>query len=75
MTALRPMFGSGSVNGNMVAIAATSTALHAAEANTNHIDEVYVYACNIHTANVTLTLEIDGTGAGSQMIETIPYKY
>jgi hypothetical protein len=68
------MFGSGSTNGNMVALAATSTALHTAVAGTNHIDEVYVYACNIHTADVQVTLEIDGTAAANQMIETIPYK-
>ena len=76
MTALRPMFGTGTVNGNMVQIAAIVTAgdnLHTAIAGTDHIDEVYVYACNIHTADVVLTLEIDGVAAANQSTYTVPH--
>ena len=76
MTAFRPMFGSGTANGNMVSITQTATAgnnLHTAITGTNHIDEVYVYACNIHTADVLLTLEIDGVAAANQVKYTVPY--
>lgn len=76
MPALRPMFGTGTTNGNMVSITQTATAgnnLHTAIAGTNHIDEVYVYACNIHTADVVLTFEIDGTAAANQMTYTVPH--
>jgi hypothetical protein len=77
MTALRPMFGTGTTNGNMAAVTGTGTGtsvtLHTAVAGTDHIDEVYVYACNIHTANVTLTMEIDGTAAANQVKYVLPY--
>ena len=72
MTAIRPMFGTGTINGNLVALAATSTTLHTAGADTDHIDEIYVYACCIHTADVVVTVEIDGTAAGNQMKYTVP---
>ena len=75
MTAIRPMFGAGTTNGNMVPITVIVTAgnnLHTALAGTDHIDEVYVYACNIHTADVVLTMEIDGAGAPNQMTYTVP---
>ena len=75
MTALRPMFGTGSTDGNMVAIIAVATPgtnLHTAVTGTNHIDEVYVYACNIHTADVTVTMEIDGVAAANQMTYSVP---
>ena len=75
MTALKPMFGSGTTNGNLVSITQTATAgttLHTAIAGTDHMDEVYVYACCIHTADVLLTLEIDGTAAANQSTYTVP---
>lgn len=76
MTAIRPMFGTGTVNGNMVAIAATATPgtnLHTAVAGTDHIDEVYVYVANIHTADRHITLEIDGAGAANRAIYNVPF--
>ena len=75
MTALKPMFGSGTTNGNMVSITQTATAgtnLHTAITGTDHIDEVYVFACNIHTADVVLTLEIDGVAAANKSTYTVP---
>lgn len=75
MTAIRPMFGSDSTDGKMVAITQTATAgnsLHDAITGTNHIDEVYIYGCNIHTAAVKVTFEIGGTAAANQMTYTIP---
>jgi hypothetical protein len=76
MTAIRPMFSSNGNDGDMITIAQTVTAgtnLHTAIAGTNHIDEVYVYACNIHTADVLLTLEMNGATAAHQKKVTVPY--
>jgi hypothetical protein len=67
------MYGSGATNGNLVALQTTSTTLHTAIAGTDHIDEVYVYMCNIHTADLEVVIEIDGTGAGSQIVVNIPF--
>jgi hypothetical protein len=75
MVALRPMFSSEGNDGDMVAITQTATAgnvLHTAVAGTNHIDEVYVYACNVHTAVVKLTLEIGGTTVGYRSTKNVP---
>ena len=72
MTAIRPMFGTGTVNGNLVALAATSTTLHTAVTAENHMDEIYVYATNIHTADVVVTTEVDGTAAANQSKYTVP---
>jgi hypothetical protein len=76
MTAIRPMFSSNGNNGDMIAIAPTITPgqnLHTCIAGTNHIDEVYIYACNIHTADVAVTFEINGVGAANRMVYTVPF--
>lgn len=72
MTAIKPMYGSGSADGNLVALAATSTTLHTAVTGSNHLDEIYVYATNIHTADVVVTVEVDGTAAANQSKYTVP---
>jgi hypothetical protein len=73
MTALKPMFGNGATDGNLVALQTTSTTLHTAIAGSDHIDEVFVYLCNIHTADLEVVIEIDGTGAGSQCVVNVPF--
>jgi hypothetical protein len=70
------MFSSEGNDGDLIDITQTATVgntLHTAIAGTNHIDEVYVYACNIHTADVELTLEFNGVAAANQMVVTIPF--
>ncbi len=55
---------SGSTDGEPVLVAATATAgtlIHTAVSGTTDIDSVTLYACNQHTADVTLTLEWGGT--------------
>lgn len=74
MSALRPMFGSGSTDGNLVQLAATSTALHTAITGTNHVDEIFVYACNMHTSDILVTIEVDGTADANIMTYTVPYQ-
>jgi len=76
MAALKPTFGSGSTDGNLISVTATATpgtTLHTAITGTNHIDEVYVYVCNIHTDEMPITLEIDGVAAANRIIYTVPY--
>lgn len=71
------MFGTGSTNGNLVPITQTATAgdtLHTAIAGTNHIDEVFIYGCNIDTTDRLITFEIDGTAAANQMTYTVPHQ-
>jgi len=68
---------SGSTDGMPIKIAATSspgTTIDTAVAGTTPgtYDEGWLWAWNIHTADVVLTLEIGD--AGAQMIVTIPYK-
>lgn len=76
MSALVPMFSSTGNDGDMIAITQTSTEgneLHASIAGTDHIEEVFVYACNIHTANVLVTIEIGGVAAANRMTHSIPF--
>jgi hypothetical protein len=58
----------------VVATATAGTALHTAVAGANDIDEIWIYALNTHTADVTLTLEWGGVTAVSDTIGpvTIP---
>lgn len=55
---------SGSTNGRGIKVVQTGTAgttIHTAVNSTSAIDEIYLYAYNSHTADVTLTLEWGGT--------------
>lgn len=69
---------SGSSNGRGIKVAATATpgtTIHTAVAGTTNIDEVYVYAFNIHTADVLLTIEYGGVINPNNLIEyTVPFQ-
>ena len=58
------LFLSGSTNGRQIKVAATSSAgtvIHTTSTTKSHMDEIWLYAHNTHTANVTLTLQYGGT--------------
>ena len=67
---------SGSTSGRgikVAAVATAGTAIHTAVAGASDYDEVYLYACNAHTAAVTLTIEWGGVTDPDDLIEiTIP---
>lgn len=69
---------SGSTNGKGIKVAATSTpgtTIHTAVSGTSSYDEVWLYAYNSHTANVTLTLEWgEATAPDGNIVVDIPYK-
>ena len=70
MPTYSPQIASGSTNGKMVKVAATSTPgtlLHTAHAT--DYDEVYVWAVNSSGSGVKLTIELGGTGAPDDLIE------
>ena len=72
-----PWVGSNSTDGKLVAIAATSTPgteIHDVVAGTTHLDEVFIYVCNTTAANITVTLEVGGTAAANQVVDSIPSK-
>lgn len=63
---------SGSTNGRMIAVAATSTPgtlIHTATSSTTYEDEIWIYAVNSSTSAVKLTLEWGGTTANTDHIE------
>lgn len=74
MATYTPTVNSGSTNGLMVKVAATSTpgtTLHTAHAT--DIDEVTIRANNTSTAPVKLTIELGGTTSPDCLIvQTIP---
>lgn len=62
---------SGSTNGAPVQITSTGgtgQTIHTATSTGGELDELFILACNNHTAVVVLTLQIGGTGA-SQIIK------
>lgn len=56
---------SGSTNGKQILVSGTTSGaaitVHTAVAGTSALDEVYIYAYNLNTVNVTLTLMWGGT--------------
>lgn len=65
---------SSSTNGRGIKVVATATAgtaIHTAVAGTNDWDEIYLYAVNAHTANVTLTVEWGGVTDPDDLIEFV----
>ena len=61
---------SGSTNGRGIAVAATSTlgtTIHTAHATA--LDEIWLYAANIHSSAVTLTVEFGGVTTTSDLIQ------
>ena len=62
---------SGSTNGRGIAVAATATlgtTIHAAHATA--LDEIWLYANNIHSSAVVLTVEFGGVTITSDLIQT-----
>ena len=68
---------SGSTSGRGVSITQTATAgdtVHTAIATADGIDEVWMWASNIHTADVLITVEFGGvTPAGDNTPYTVPF--
>ena len=61
---------SGSTNGRGIAVAATATlgtTIHTAHATA--LDEIWLYANNIHSSAVTLTVEFGGVTSTSDLIQ------
>jgi hypothetical protein len=68
-------FLSGSTNGRPIRVAATGTGgttLHTAGTGTTNYDEVYIYAVNVATSNVDLTIELGGTTSSDGIPFTVP---
>lgn len=66
---------SGSTNGRPIAVAATSTpgtTIHTATNTSNQLDEVWLWATNVHTSAVNLTLELGGTSTSDTVEMSIP---
>ena len=66
---------SGSTDGRQIKVAATATAgtlIHTASGldNTNH-DEVWLWAVNHHSSNVTLTIEWGGVTDPDDLVKTV----
>ena len=77
MAAYTRVLLSGSTNGRGIKVVATATAgttIHTAIAGTTDMDEVWLWAQNIHTAAVTLTLEWGNASTDDNIIVTIPAK-
>ena len=74
MATFIPQVLSASTNGRGIPITATSTAgtaIHTVGANE---EQLWIYASNIHTAVVRLTMEMGGAAAGDQIIVDLqPY--
>ena len=63
---------SGSTNGRMIKVAATSTAgtlIHTAVTGTTDMDEIHLYAVNSDTTDRKLTIEYGGVAAPDDLIE------
>jgi len=63
---------SGSTNGRGIAVAATATlgtTIHATGTSATILDEIWLYANNIHSAAVTLTVEFGGATTTSDLIQ------
>jgi hypothetical protein len=69
---------SGSTNGKgikVVAVATAGTLIHTAVSGSSSMDEIWLYAYNGHTADVTLTLEWgEATVPDGNTIIPIPFK-
>ena len=65
---------SNSTDGKAVLVAATATAgtlIHTGSTTVTTLDEVWLYANNIHSSAVTLTVEFGGTTATSDLIQLL----
>lgn len=68
---ITPKLLSGSTNGRGIPVTAIISSgadvIHTAAAGTTQIEYVTIEGVNIHTANVTLTIEFGGQAAGDQI--------
>lgn len=65
----------GSTNGKGIQVTATATlgtAIHTAVTGVNDFDEIHLWAVNISTSAVKLTIEWGGAGTDQNIEETIP---
>lgn len=65
----------GSTNGRPIAVSATASpgsTIHTGSTTTTDFDEVWLYANNIGTADVKLTVEWGGTSTSEHIEVTIP---
>lgn len=72
-----PEYLSQSTGGAGVVVAATAspgTLIHTATSAANTKDEVYMYATNLDGSNLTLNLEIGGTGDAFRRAVVIPFQ-
>jgi hypothetical protein len=63
---------SGSTNGRGIAISNTATAgntIHATGTSSSTLDEIWLYAMNVHSASVLLTIEFGGATTTSDLIQ------
>ena len=68
--ALQPAGTTGDGLGiTVVATATAGTAIHTASSTTTTIDELWLYAANIHTSPVTLTIEFGGVSVTKDLIQ------
>lgn len=69
---------SGSTQGKGIKVVATATAgtlIHTAISGTSSLDEIWIWAYNGHTADVTLTMEWgEATVPDGNIIVTVPFK-
>jgi hypothetical protein len=66
---------SGSTDGENIAISQTATpgtTIHQVFASTTGWEDIELYACNIHTDTVTITIEYGGTTAAHKTTQKIP---
>lgn len=66
---------SGSTQGLPISVTGANSGaavtVHTAVTGTTHFDEVHVYATNVHTAAVILTIEFGGTDENEHIMATI----
>lgn len=63
---------SGSTDGTGITVAATATAgtlIHTGSSTPTTLDEVWLYAANIHSSAVTLTVEYGGVSVTKDLIQ------
>jgi hypothetical protein len=66
---------SGSTNGKGIQVAATATpgtTIHTAVSGTESFDELWIYAVNVSSSSVKLTIEYGGTAGADNIELTIP---
>jgi hypothetical protein len=64
---------SGSTNGKAISVTGNPTTIHTAQAGTTGLDEVWIYAHNVHDTTLTLTINFGGNQGDDQiMLDIVP---